>query len=54
MSITDYTLSDVFTLDPTNRWVIKAKIVPWEFAEEKYARMFRKNGRKATDVRMAL
>jgi len=54
MRIIDYTLSDVFTLDPENRWVIKAKLVPWEMAEEKYAHMFHKNGRKAKDIRKAL
>jgi len=54
MRIIDYTLSDVFTLDPNNRWVLKAKLVPWEMAEERYARMFQKNGRKAKDVRRAL
>jgi len=54
MRIIDYTLSDVFTLDPDNRWVTKAKLVPWEMAEERYSRMFQKNGRKAKDVRKAL
>ena len=54
MRIIDYTLSDVFTLDLENRWVIKAKLVPWEMAEEKYAHMFHKNGRKAKDIRKAL
>ena len=54
MRIINYTLSDVFTLDLNNRWVVKAKLVPWELAEERYARMFHKNGRKAKDVRKAL
>ena len=54
MRIIDYTLSDVFTLDPNNRWVQKAQLVPWEIAEEKYAHMFRKNGRRAKDIRTAL
>jgi hypothetical protein len=54
MRIIDYTLSDVFALDPENRWVIKAKLVPWEMAEEKYAHIFHKNGRKAKDIRKAL
>ena len=54
MRIIDYTLSDVFTLDAHNRWVIKAKLVPWEMAEERYSRMFQKNGRKAKDIRKAL
>jgi hypothetical protein len=50
----DYTLSDTFTLAPENRWVVKAKLVPWELAELKYEHMFRKNGRKAKDIRVAL
>ena len=54
MRIIDYTLSDVFTLDPKNRWVVKAQIVPWEMAEDKYAHLFQKNGRKAKDIRKAL
>lgn len=54
MHIMDYTLSDVFTLDTENRWVKKAKLVPWEMADEKYSHMFRKNGRKAKDIRKAL
>jgi len=54
MRIIDYTLSDTFTLDLNNRWVRKAKLVPWEMAEERYARMFHKNGRKAKDVRKVL
>jgi len=54
MRMIDYTMSDVFTLDPENRWVKKAKRVPWEQAEEKYAHMFQKNGRKAKDIRIAL
>ena len=54
MHIFDYTLEDTFTLDPNNRWVKKARIVPWEMAEAKYAHMFRKNGRPAKSVRMAL
>jgi len=54
MRIIDYTLSDTFTLDLNNRWVTKAKLVPWEMAEERYSRMFHKNGRKAKDVRKAL
>ena len=54
MRIIDYTLSDVFTLDPDNRWVQKAQMVPWEMAEDRYSHMFHKNGRKAKDIRKAL
>ena len=54
MHLYDDTLRDVFELDPENRWVIRARLVPWEMAESKYAHMFRKNGRPAKDIRMAL
>ena len=54
MRIIDYTMEDYFKLDPTNRWVKRAKAVPWEMAEKKYAHMFQKNGRPAKSIRMAL
>ena len=54
MTIFDETLRDVFTLDPKNRWVERAKLVPWESAEKKYEHLFRKNGRPAKDIRIAL
>ena len=54
LHIFDYTMSAIFELDPHNRWVKRAKSVPWEMAEQKYTSMFRKNGRPAKDVRMAL
>ena len=54
MHFFDYTLADVFELDVKNRWVKRAKMVPWEMAEERYSQMFRKVGRPAKDIRMAL
>jgi hypothetical protein len=54
MHIYDYTLSDTFELDPNNRWVKRAKLVPWEMAEAKYAPMFKEIGRPAKDIRVAL
>ena len=50
----DLTLEDKFKLDPDNRWVKRAQLVPWELAEQKYIHMFRKNGRPAKSIRMAL
>jgi len=50
----DITLEDTFKLDSNNRWVKRAKIVPWKLAEEKYSHMFRKNGRPAKQIQMAL
>ncbi|MFZ5967622.1 MAG: IS5 family transposase [Bacillota bacterium] len=54
LTIFDMTLEDSFKLDPNNRWIKKSKLVPWEKAEEKYAHLFRKNGRPAKDIRIAL
>ena len=54
LHIFDITQSDVFTLNPENRWMKRAKLVPWEMAEEKYSHMFRKNGRPAKDIKMVL
>ena len=54
LHIFDYTMSATFELDSHNRWVKRAKSVPWEMAEQKYTSMFRKNGRPAKDIRMAL
>lgn len=50
----DITLEDSFKLNPNNRWMKRAKIVPWKMAEEKYSHMFQKNGRPAKQIRMAL
>ena len=50
----DITLEDTFRLDTSNRWMKMEKLVPWELAEEKYTHMFRKNGRPAKQIRMAL
>ena len=54
MHMFDYMLEDTFKLDPNNRWVKRAKMVPWDIAERKYSHMFRKNGRPSNDIRMAL
>jgi len=47
-------MEDNFKLDLENRWVKRAKAVPWELAEQKYSHMFKKNGRPAKQIRMAL
>ena len=47
-------MEDTFTLDTNNRWVKKARMVPWDKAEEKYKHMFQKHGRPAKSIRMAL
>jgi len=54
LHIFDLTLEDTFKLDPENRWVKRAKLVPWDMAEAKYMHLFSKNGRPAKQIRMAL
>lgn len=43
-------------LNKENRWVKMAQLVPWAYAEEKYAKSFRKSfrGQKAVSIRVAL
>ncbi len=44
------------SLNPRNRWVLLAKLIPWEEFEEKYAEHFAENGMgaPAKSFRMAL
>jgi len=42
-------------LNPQNRWVILADLIPWDKVEEKYSQLFvANNGRPALSVRVAL
>ena len=41
-------------LDPENEWVKLAALVPWDVAEEEYAKQFVNNGHPAHPVRIAL
>ncbi len=41
-------------MDPNNRWLKMADIVPWDVLEEKYAGQFKAIGRGAKKVRMAV
>lgn len=40
-------------LDPENEWVKLAALVPWDVAEEEYAKQFVNNGHPAHPVRIA-
>jgi len=40
-------------LDPENRWLKIAKLIPWEKIESKYKRYFSEIGRPASDCRLA-
>jgi IS5 family transposase len=52
--LTDYMMESTFKINPDNRWVRKAKLIPWDTFENKYENMFRKKGKPSKTVRMAL
>ena len=41
-------------LNPENRWIQMSRLVPWKAFEEKYAKCFKKDGRRAKTAREAL
>ncbi|MCI7327912.1 MAG: hypothetical protein SPG49_03425 [Hornefia butyriciproducens] len=42
-------------LNPNNRWVIKAKAIPWDSIKDRYAKLFPSNtGMSAKPLRLAL
>ena len=52
---TDFNQPIGLKMDPENRWVIKAEMIPWNDIEEKYAKLFPSDtGNPAKPVRMAL
>jgi hypothetical protein len=54
-SITDFNQPFGLKMNPENRWVKKASMIPWEAIEEKYAALFpSKTGMPAKPLRMAL
>jgi len=54
ISVLDFTMSGTFNLDSENRWIKRSDSVPWDKAEQKYTHMFKKNGRPAKDIRIAM
>lgn len=53
--ITDFNQPIGLKMNPENRWVKKASMIPWEAIEEKYAALFpSKTGMPAKPLRMAL
>jgi len=52
----DFILPFEGKLDPENRWVKLAKLIPWEGVEADYAKSFKATGKgeKALNVRVAL
>ena len=55
ISVTDFGMPLGMKLDPENRWVKKAQIIPWEEIELRYAALFKnKKGNVAKPLRLAL
>lgn len=55
IKITDFGMPLGMKLDPENRWVKKAEIIPWEEIEHRYAALFRnRNGNVAKPLRLVL
>ena len=55
MSLTDFNQALGFQINPQNRWVKKASVIPWLKIEEKYAQLFSgRRGNVAKPLRMAL
>ena len=56
LELTDFNQPIGLTMDPNNRWVRLAAMIPWKKYEHKYARLFigSKVGNVAKPFRMAL
>ena len=55
ISVTDFGMPLGMKLDPENRWVKKAALIPWEEIELRYAALFKnRKGNVAKPLRMAL
>ena len=55
LGMSDFGMPMGMELDPGNRWVIKAKIIPWEDIEQRYAELFASDrGNVAKPLRLAL
>lgn len=55
LSLDEFHLGFSGKLDPNNRWVKMARLIPWGEIEKKYAKLFvENNGQPAKPLRMAL
>ena len=55
ISLTDFNQALGFKIDPENRWVKRAALIPWLKLEEEYAQLFpSRTGTVAKPLRMAL
>ena len=55
LSFTDFNQPQGLQMNPENRWVKKAEMIPWDTIEKEYAKLFpSKTGMPAKPLRMAL
>ena len=53
--LTDFNMPIGLKMNPENRWVKKAAVIPWDEIEDRYADLFPgKTGKPAKPLRMAL
>ena len=55
ISLTDFNTPIGMKLNPNNRWVKKAELIPWDEIEQRYAKLFtNRKGNVAKPLRLAL
>ena len=55
LSFTDFNQPQGLQMDPENRWIRKAEMIPWDTIEKEYAKLFpSRTGMPAKPLRMAL
>ena len=55
ISFTDFNTPIGMKLNPNNRWVKKAEMIPWDEIEQRYAKLFaNRKGNVAKPLRLAL
>ena len=55
ISFTDFNTPIGIKLNPDNRWVKKAEMIPWDEIEQRYAKLFtNRKGNVAKSLRLAL
>lgn len=55
ISFTDFNTPIGMKLNPDNRWVKKAEMIPWDEIEQRYAKLFtNRKGNVAKPLRLAL
>ena len=54
-TLTDFNQPIGLKMNPENRWIKKAEMIPWDDIENRYAKLFPSNtGKPAKSLRMAL